>query len=216
MGKWLELPHLHRGYNWNLYERRAGWYVDNWSQGTIDAVDTFQFGVREALKLMDLNAAVDGQHEGDAWVNLYNVAVNEPTGSQDYPPHMNIITYWGEPQVGYDGGVNGHFYTSDAGHLDPERTWYAWDVEPNCANGERKPGVSTWVAHVDAQCDVLFEEQVTPAGELRMRLSADAPIYTLRALSPTQMEILRGDGEGWSARTLRLIARFRRSVHEAR
>jgi hypothetical protein len=29
-------------------------------------------------------------------------------------------------------------------------------------------------------------------------------------------DILRGDGEGWSARTLRLIARFRRSVHEAR
>src|SRR5262245_28025040 len=29
-------------------------------------------------------------------------------------------------------------------------------------------------------------------------------------------EMLRGDGEGWSARTLRLIARFRRSVHEAR
>ncbi|MGQ0686347.1 hypothetical protein [Bradyrhizobium sp.] len=29
-------------------------------------------------------------------------------------------------------------------------------------------------------------------------------------------EILRGDGEGWSARTLRLIARFRRRVHEAR
>lgn len=29
-------------------------------------------------------------------------------------------------------------------------------------------------------------------------------------------EMLRGDGEGWSSRTLRLIARFRRSVHEAR
>lgn len=29
-------------------------------------------------------------------------------------------------------------------------------------------------------------------------------------------EILRGDGGGWSARTLRLIQRFRRSVHEAR
>jgi hypothetical protein len=29
-------------------------------------------------------------------------------------------------------------------------------------------------------------------------------------------DMLRGDGEGWSARTLRLIARFRRSVHEAR
>ena len=29
-------------------------------------------------------------------------------------------------------------------------------------------------------------------------------------------EILRGEGEGWSSRTLRLIARFRRSVHEAR
>jgi hypothetical protein len=29
-------------------------------------------------------------------------------------------------------------------------------------------------------------------------------------------DILRGDGEGWSARTLRLIQRFRKSVHEAR
>ena len=29
-------------------------------------------------------------------------------------------------------------------------------------------------------------------------------------------EILRGDGEGWSSRTLRLIQRYRKKVHEAR
>ena len=29
-------------------------------------------------------------------------------------------------------------------------------------------------------------------------------------------EILRGDGNGWSARTLRMIQRFRKSVHQAR
>ncbi len=29
-------------------------------------------------------------------------------------------------------------------------------------------------------------------------------------------EIIRGNGEGWSSRTLRLIQRFRKSVHEAR
>ena len=29
-------------------------------------------------------------------------------------------------------------------------------------------------------------------------------------------EILRGDGNGWSSRTLRMIQRFRKSVHEAR
>jgi hypothetical protein len=29
-------------------------------------------------------------------------------------------------------------------------------------------------------------------------------------------EILAGDGDGWSARTLRLIQRFRKSVHQAR
>ena len=29
-------------------------------------------------------------------------------------------------------------------------------------------------------------------------------------------DLIRGDGDGWSSRTLRLIARFRRSVHEAR
>jgi hypothetical protein len=30
------------------------------------------------------------------------------------------------------------------------------------------------------------------------------------------MDILSGGGEGWSARTLRLIQRFRKSVREAR
>jgi hypothetical protein len=30
------------------------------------------------------------------------------------------------------------------------------------------------------------------------------------------VEMLRGDGDGWSSRMLRLIARFRKSVHEAR
>jgi hypothetical protein len=29
-------------------------------------------------------------------------------------------------------------------------------------------------------------------------------------------DMLRGDGEGWSGRMLRLIQRFRRRVHEAR
>jgi hypothetical protein len=28
--------------------------------------------------------------------------------------------------------------------------------------------------------------------------------------------MLRGDGDGWSVRTLRLIQRFRRGVHQAR
>jgi len=30
------------------------------------------------------------------------------------------------------------------------------------------------------------------------------------------LEVLRGDGDGWSSRMLRLIARFRKSVHQAR
>jgi hypothetical protein len=29
-------------------------------------------------------------------------------------------------------------------------------------------------------------------------------------------EVLRGGGDSWSSRTLRLIQRFRKSVHEAR
>ena len=29
-------------------------------------------------------------------------------------------------------------------------------------------------------------------------------------------ELIKGNGEGWSSRTLRLIQRFRKSVHEAR
>ena len=48
--------------------------------------------------------------------------------------------------------------------------------------------------------------------------------WTLRAkatalVDPIKSRIrdaLRGDGDGWSSRTLRLIQRFRKSVHEAR
>ena len=48
---------------------------------------------------------------------------------------------------------------------------------------------------------------------LAMRAKAAALV------TPTKQrirEILRGDGDGWSSRMLRLIQRFRKSVHEAR
>ena len=48
---------------------------------------------------------------------------------------------------------------------------------------------------------------------MRMRYKAKALIAPIKQRI---RELLRGDGDGWSARTLRLIARFRRSVHEAR
>ena len=48
---------------------------------------------------------------------------------------------------------------------------------------------------------------------LAMRAKASALVQPIKQRI---REILGGAGEGWSARTLRLIQRFRRSVHEAR
>lgn len=48
---------------------------------------------------------------------------------------------------------------------------------------------------------------------LALRAKAAALVDPIKARI---VESLRGDGEGWSARTLRLIQRFRRSVHAAR
>ena len=48
---------------------------------------------------------------------------------------------------------------------------------------------------------------------LAMRAKASALVQPIKQRI---REILRGGGEGWSARTLRLIQRFRKSVHEAR
>jgi len=48
---------------------------------------------------------------------------------------------------------------------------------------------------------------------LMIRARATAMVEPIKARI---REMLRGDGDGWSARTLRLIQRFRRSVHEAR
>jgi hypothetical protein len=48
---------------------------------------------------------------------------------------------------------------------------------------------------------------------LELRAKAKA---VLEPIKSRIQEMLRGDGSGWSARTLRLIQRFRKSVHEAR
>ena len=50
---------------------------------------------------------------------------------------------------------------------------------------------------------------------LSLRLRAKAN----ELVDPIKLRIkddLRGDGDGWSSRMLRLIQRFRKSVHEAR
>jgi hypothetical protein len=48
---------------------------------------------------------------------------------------------------------------------------------------------------------------------LALRAKAAALVNPVKARI---VELLRGNGEGWSSRTLRLIQRFRRSVHAAR
>ena len=48
---------------------------------------------------------------------------------------------------------------------------------------------------------------------LAMRAKASALVQPIKQRI---REMLRGDGDSWSSRTLRLIARFRKSVHEAR
>jgi hypothetical protein len=48
---------------------------------------------------------------------------------------------------------------------------------------------------------------------LAMRAKAGAMVDPVKRRI---LEIVRGDGDGWSSRMLRLIARFRKSVHEAR
>jgi hypothetical protein len=48
---------------------------------------------------------------------------------------------------------------------------------------------------------------------LKLRAKAKAVVEPIKSRIK---DALRGDGSGWSARTLRLIQRFRKSVHEAR
>ncbi|WP_426438694.1 hypothetical protein [Bradyrhizobium genosp. P] len=48
---------------------------------------------------------------------------------------------------------------------------------------------------------------------MSMRAKASAMVEPVKQ---RLLEIVRGDGDGWSARMLRLIARFRKSVHQAR
>jgi hypothetical protein len=48
---------------------------------------------------------------------------------------------------------------------------------------------------------------------MELRAKATALVEPVKARI---LELLRGDGDGWSSRMLRLIQRFRKSVHEAR
>lgn len=199
---WLEEPNLSVSYIWNLYERRDGWYIDSWSDEQLAAVDTFQFGMREAFKLMDMSDIIDAQHNSDAWIKLYNVATNAPNGSNDAPPHINVISYWGETGRQYEGDINGHFYPTPAGHLDTNKTWYAWDLAPNCTEGVRNPAINQWMQHVDRNCELLWEERVTASGEIEVRLNADSPVYLLRNKAPSDLDILR---DGTRVRNVRRV-----------
>lgn len=51
--------------------------------------------------------------------------------------------------------------------------------------------------------------------ELVLRLRAKAT-EVVEPVKRRILELIKGNGEGWSSRTLRLIQRFRKSVHEAR
>lgn len=51
--------------------------------------------------------------------------------------------------------------------------------------------------------------------ELVLRLRAKAT-EVVEPVKIRILELIKGNGEGWSSRTLRLIQRFRKSVHEAR
>ena len=51
--------------------------------------------------------------------------------------------------------------------------------------------------------------------ELVLRLRAKAT-EIVEPVKRRILELIKGNGEGWSSRTLRLIQRFRKSVHEAR
>ncbi|MBI1297611.1 hypothetical protein GC175_21950 [bacterium] len=199
---WLEEPNLSVSYIWNLYERRDGWYIDRWSDEQLAAVDTFQFGMREAFKLMDMSDIIDAQHGGDAWIKLYNVATNAPKGSNDAPPHINVISYWGEADRQYQGDINGHFYPTPAGHIDTGKTWYAWDSAPTCTEGVRNPAINQWMQHVDRNCDLMWEERVTAAGEIEVRRHVDSPVYLLRNKAPSDLDILR---DGTRVRNVRRV-----------
>ena len=51
--------------------------------------------------------------------------------------------------------------------------------------------------------------------ELVLRVRAKAHLM-VDPIKRRIRELIAGNGEGWSSRTLRLIQRFRKSVHEAR
>lgn len=100
---------------------------------------------------------------------------------------------WGkEANKDYDDAINGHYYTTASGALDPEETWYAWHISPTCPVGVRKPGVGVWIAHVDRQCRTIYQERVTAEGTLEMRIGEGAPIYALVNKAPSDLDIVLG------------------------
>ncbi|MEZ4640009.1 MAG: hypothetical protein R2856_34475 [Caldilineaceae bacterium] len=178
--------------------------VENRSSELLAAVDTFEFGLREAFILMEMSDIIDAQHSGDAWIKLYNVGSDAVKYDGD-APHINVISYWGQAGRHYQGGIGAHFYPTAAGHLDIDKTWYAWDAAMHCPHGDSVPAVNAWTQHVDANCDLLWEERVSADGQLELRRDANSPIYTLRSNTANDLDILRNG---------RVIRNVRRSFYD--
>ena len=85
---------------------------------------------------------------------------------------------------------------------------------PSCSQSSLGVGVTAFIFDVtrDKLLEMAWFERLY---EFVLTLRAKAA-ELVEPIKRRIRELLRGNGEGWSSRMLRLIQRFRKSVHEAR
>lgn len=203
-GFWAS-SNVHVHFFWNLKARRDGKYKDDWPTERLAAVDTFLFGMRQAFLDMNISEHIITEHDDRVWISMNNTVTNYPDQYHDkqiydYPPHVNLHLAWREP---YWNDTNAHFYTDDTGQI--LRSRYNYSIG-DCPSGDRdiEPGV--WMPKVDSQCQVVYEERYTEAGEIQFRIDADSPLYTLRNNGVSDLDVLRDD---------EVIYNVKRQFHDA-
>lgn len=191
---WSDTEKIKITYIWDVPSERAGYYVDQKNGGSIPevlAVEAYVMGIREVFSDMNLTQLLNSSHSA-TWIQLYTVATNQPDGSNDFPPHLNLMNYMEVGGNKYAQEINGHFYTTSNGKINTGTSnWYAVKL-PNCPTApQRVPGVGVWVQRMDQNCQLIWEEQITTEGDLLIRRGITT--YRLENTAPSNLNIYKNN-----------------------
>ena len=175
---WNEGPHIVVAEYWNAPSRAGCDYAANpWPQAQLAAERAYVLGARQVLRdEWDIGGWIS-QNRPASQARIHGAETNCPNQHFDYPPHVHVFDAVTPAGSSTWQMLNSHH------HMDARGKIYDNLVIPSICGQNQLFYVAdnTWLGMLDEACTAVWQQRYTAAGDLELRRSATAPVYTLRS-----------------------------------